>query len=134
MFKKINTFFLIALAMFTIHTQSTKAVNLWETGDAVNTKSLLEDTAGFEEGADPREMVANGIKIFLGFLGLISVVLILYAGFLWMTSAGEDAKVKKAKDILWAAVIGLVIILMSYGLAIFVLEQLSSATGVGTNG
>jgi amino acid transporter len=130
MFKKISTFFLISLAMFTIQVQSTKAVDLWGEGDN-NGQTLLENTAGFDKGADPRKMVANGIKIFLGFLGLISVVLILYAGFLWMTSAGEETKVKKAKDILWAAVIGLVIVLMSYGLAIFVLEQIATVTEIG---
>jgi amino acid transporter len=115
------------LVIFITNTsQSLAEVDIWVGPDGIDTQAQIED-AGFEE-ADPRAMVANAIKIFLGFLGMISVILILYAGFLWMTSAGEDAKVKKAKDILWAAIIGLVIILMSYGLAIFVLDQLKIVT------
>ena len=59
---------------------------------------------------------------WLGFLGIISVVLILYAGFMWMTAAGNEDKVGQAKKLLVAAVIGLIIILASYSIASFVLD------------
>ena len=63
----------------------------------------------------------------LGLLGIIAVVLIIYAGFLWMTARGESAQVDKAKDILKNALIGLIIITMAYGITAFVLNAIKTA-------
>lgn len=79
---------------------------------------------------DPREMVAKVINIMLGFLGIIAVVLILYAGFLWMTAGGDTKNVDSAKNILKAAIIGLILILMSYAIANMALTQVSNATNL----
>jgi hypothetical protein len=82
---------------------------------------------------DPRELGARIINITIAFLGLIAVVLIIYAGFLWMTANGDDDKVSRAKRVLKNSVIGLVIILASWGIAVFVLNKLVGATSPGTN-
>jgi hypothetical protein len=81
-------------------------------------------------------IVAYGIRILLSLLGLIFVVLIIYAGFLWMTAAGNEEKIKKSKDIMIAAVIGLAIVLSAYAITIFVFDKLLFGTGVdgGTGG
>lgn len=81
---------------------------------------------------DPRIIIARIINIILLFLGVIAVGLIIYAGFIWMTSAGNDEKVEEAKKILKNAVIGLVIILSSWGIATFILNRLIGATGGGS--
>src|SRR3989338_10529513 len=57
---------------------------------------------------DPRIIAANIIRIVLGFLGIVAVSLIIYAGWMWMTAAGSADKIEKAKKILISAVIGLV--------------------------
>ncbi len=49
-----------------------------------------------------------------GFLALVIVVLILYSGFLVLTSAGDEEKIKKAKNILKYIVIGVIILVSSY--------------------
>lgn len=82
---------------------------------------------------DLKQVIANIINVFLGFLGVIAVVLILYAGYLWMMSKGETEKIKKAKDIMVSAVIGLVIILSAYAIASFVLNKLYEATNPDSN-
>jgi hypothetical protein len=82
---------------------------------------------------DLRVMVANVIRIALGLIGIILVVLILFAGFLWLTSQGEQDKIDKAKKLLTSAVIGLVIILTSYAIASYVLNKLVTATTAGVN-
>jgi len=83
---------------------------------------------------DIRVIIANIIRIVLGFLGIIAVALIIYAGWLWMSSQGNEEKVLRAKAVLRNAVIGLIIILASFALASFILNKLISATtmGVGT--
>lgn len=83
--------------------------------------------------SDLKQVIANIINIFLGFLGVLAVVLILYAGFLWMTSRGDEEKIKTAKGIIVSAVIGLVIILSAYAIASFVLNKLYEATNPNGN-
>ena len=83
---------------------------------------------------DPRTIVGRIINIGLGFLGVIAVGLIIYAGFLWMTSGGEEEKISQAKKILVSAVIGLGIVLASWAIATFVINKLSGAVnGNGAN-
>jgi len=79
--------------------------------------------------ADIREGVMSIVRLLLGFLGIIAIVIILYGGFTWMTAAGNEEKVGKAKQIITAGIIGLVIIFIAYALAAFVINQLIEATG-----
>ena len=78
--------------------------------------------------ADVRFTTARIINAALGLLGIIAVVIILYAGFKWMTAGGNEENVKSAQKILMAAVIGLVIILSAYAITRFVMSQLFKAT------
>lgn len=52
-------------------------------------------------------LVNNVIKGLLGVVGAISLLMIVIGGILWMTSAGNADRVKKGKDTLVWAVIGL---------------------------
>ena len=61
---------------------------------------------------------------------MVTVILILFAGFQWMTAAGNGDKIDKAKQTLSAAVIGLAIIMSAYSLTAFVMKSLMSATGL----
>jgi len=77
---------------------------------------------------DPRAIVARIINTAMLFLGIIAVVIILAAGFKWMTAGGNEDKVAESKKLMGAGVIGLVIILAAWGIARFVLERLITAT------
>jgi len=77
---------------------------------------------------DPRAIAASIIKVALGFLGIIAVVIILLGGFKWMTAGGNEEGVEEAKKLIIAGVIGLVIILASWGIASFVISSLLTAT------
>ncbi len=72
--------------------------------------------------------IASIINTALSFLGIVAVVIILYGGFLWMTSGGNDDKVKQAKKLMISGVIGLAIILSSFAIATFVIGRLATAT------
>ena len=93
----------------------------------------LEDE-GFSQVAvssqrDIKDTIAQIINIALGFLGVVAVILILYAGYLWTTARGNEDQVKKAKILLRNAVIGLVIIFSSWAIATFIINRLQDATG-----
>ncbi len=77
---------------------------------------------------DVRITVARIVNIVLGLLGIISVVIIIYAGFRWMTSGGNEESVKSAQKTLIAAAIGLVIILSAYAISRYVLTAMFEAT------
>ena len=70
------------------------------------------------------DRVGGLVGLILSFVGVIFLVLTVYAGIMWMTAQGNSAKVEKAKDLLINAVIGLVIVSAAYSLTIFVGNQL----------
>jgi hypothetical protein len=47
--------------------------------------------------------IATIIQVVLGLLGTIFVILMIYAGILWMTAGGNDTQVKKAQNIIQRA-------------------------------
>ena len=79
-------------------------------------------------GENLSNIVGKIIGNVLIFLGTIAVVLIVYAGFLWMTAGGNEEQIKKARGLLINAVIGLIITLAAYGIAHYVVKELVGAT------
>ena len=67
----------------------------------------------------------NIIAPALGLLGIIFLVLMIYAGFLWMTAAGNSDQVSKAKRLMVNAIIGSVIIVGAYALTTAVFDAIS---------
>lgn len=67
------------------------------------------------------------INTALSLLGIVFLGLTLYAGWLWMTAAGDAKATGKAKDILITAVVGLVILLSAYAISNFVIDNVQSA-------
>ncbi|MEI8360772.1 MAG: hypothetical protein WCG01_01450 [bacterium] len=85
------------------------------------------DTTG--EPTDIRVTVAKILNRLLGFLGIIFVGLIMYAGFQWLTVGGDSKKIETAKSYLQNGVIGLIIILSAMMLADFVMGCVINVTG-----
>ncbi len=77
---------------------------------------------------DIRFTIALIIRVILGLLGTLALVVVVYAGFKWMTSGGNEETVKGAQKMLVAALIGLAIILSAYSITRFVTAQLLVAT------
>ncbi|MEK7620416.1 MAG: hypothetical protein AAB413_04240 [Patescibacteria group bacterium] len=75
------------------------------------------------------ELIGNIIAVLLSVLGIIFVVLVVYAGFLYLTAGGETEKVKKAKTLLTQSIIGLIIIVAAYAIAAFVIDALTDVAG-----
>lgn len=75
----------------------------------------------------PNTIARRIINIVFSFLGIVTVAVIIYAGFLWITAGGEEEKVKQGSTLLFQAFIGLVIILSAYLISYFVIDQLVKA-------
>jgi len=60
----------------------------------------------------------------LAFIGVLFFILIIYGGLLWMTARGNESQVEKAKDLIQAAIIGLIIVLAAYAITAYISELL----------
>lgn len=78
---------------------------------------------------DPQSIVINLINWVLGILALIAVIFILMGGFRWMTAGGNEESVETAKKILISAIIGLVIVMAAWGIALYAVTVLGNTTG-----
>lgn len=94
----------------------------------MKTLEITAKAAGFSEPKTIPEIVGALIGTVLSFLGIIFLCLIIYGGFLWMTSAGNEEKVRKAQKVLSQAAIGLIIVLSAYSITFFVFNALQSVT------
>lgn len=75
-----------------------------------------KDGAGLGTARDPRIIIARIVKTVLTFVGILTVMLMLYAGTLIFFSGGEEDKISKGKSVLMQSVMGLIIILMAYSI------------------
>ncbi|MFH1460936.1 MAG: pilin [Patescibacteria group bacterium] len=70
-----------------------------------------------------KDILENAINWGAGILSFVSVIVIIIAGILWATSAGDDERQTNARKMLIAALVGLAIALAAYMLVNVVMEQ-----------
>jgi hypothetical protein len=73
---------------------------------------------------DPRKILGNILKTVLGLVGSLALVVFVYGGLTWMTSAGNSDRVKSGRDTLIWAGIGLIVIFASYTIVAFILQTI----------
>ena len=72
------------------------------------------------------EYAQDVVAYVLSFLAIITVVVIIYAGFVILTSVGNDEKVSSAKNTLLSSGIGLVLIFLAFPIAQFIINVLTT--------
>ena len=87
-----------------------------------NVPQHVQDAAGCggNTGELP-EVVINILNAIIGAAGLVAVVFIIYGGIQYMTSSGEAAKAKKARDTILYACIGLIICVLAFAIVNWVI-------------
>ncbi|MFA5359824.1 MAG: pilin [Patescibacteria group bacterium] len=137
-FKSIKIFFLVVFLLFGFLN-----FNFCQAGTNTATPNLndafktpLENAAG-EKGAgyninnsavNINTIISTGINTALSLLGVIFLILMIYAGYTWMMARGEEEKVTKAKETITRAIIGLIIVVAAYAISSFVISNLESKT------
>lgn len=86
---------------------------------------------GLETQTDLPTIIGRIINIFLGFMGIVLLVIIIYAGWLWMTAGGNNEQIEKAKLWIRNGIIGLIIIVSSFAITAFVIGLLAGDGGLG---
>ena len=114
-----------ALSGGAVHAAALQEDDYFGGGDTTGT--TFASDAGLSAGDLP-STIASLIRVVLGVLGIIAVIIILIGGFKWMTSGGNDDKVKSARKVMTSGIIGLVIVLSAFAIAQFVLSSVVTAT------
>ena len=98
-------------------------------GNLNNASSLLKRSAGQAgvQQESPDVIVGTVINTFLTTVGLIFLLLMIYAGYLWMTARGEEAQVDKAKKIISNSLIGIVVVLSAFAITTLITSRLEAA-------
>ena len=76
--------------------------------------------------ADVSTTIGKAVGVGLSFIGVLFLGLLIYGGFTWMFARGNQQDVQKAKDIMEAAVIGLIIVIAAYAITAYVGSVLTS--------
>jgi len=121
--KKISNFFrlFISLPFFAV-AWPVKAITLPGLENAANHAFNGASNIPLKSATNTSSILAR-VGVILGtilsFLGVIFLILIIYAGLLWMTAHGNDTQVKKAQTIMYQATVGLIIVLGAYAITAF---------------
>ncbi len=108
----IVSFLMLFALVIPVFSQDILGINIVD-----NTVSLSNE--------DPRAVTVKIINVILTFLGIIALVVVLFGGFKWMTSGGNQEQVAGAKKILISGLIGLIIIILSWGITSYIVSQVA---------
>lgn len=68
----------------------------------------------------PQQVISSVTSFVAGLIAVLSVLMIIVGGVMYITSAGDSGKADKAKGIIVSAIIGLVVAILAYAIVIYV--------------
>lgn len=107
--KKYSKFLILLLSLFFVSTAQAGTTNLTNPLGSIDS---------------PQMLIGKIINAIMGLIGSITLLMFIYGGFTWMTSAGNQDKIKKGRDILVWAAIGLFVIFSSYALVNLIINSI----------
>lgn len=122
----IKTIFLSLLLISSFIATPTYADNKSSICDDDAIPQEVKNASGCDNNSDDElpTVITSIISSVILFSGTISVIFIIVGGVQYMTSTGDPAKIKKAKDTILYACIGLLVCALSYAVVNFVILQL----------
>lgn len=96
--------------------------------------SKTAERAGLKSEINLPELIGDILGTALSFISVVFFILMLYGGFLWMTARGNSDQESKARDTIFGAVIGLIIVLAAYAITQFVFKSLGPAGSTSPSG
>ncbi|MEX1111979.1 MAG: hypothetical protein WEC84_00805 [Candidatus Andersenbacteria bacterium] len=97
----------VTLMLFAPHIPVTHAVSFSDSFDRVDT---IETGSGVEKYTEAEAFIRAVVRIILAFVSILAVAAIIVGGVMYLVSGGDEDKAKKAKKLILAAIIGLVVI------------------------
>ena len=126
---KLSLIIILFLVSSLILTQAVLAKNVGWGGMA---SDYLDKIAGngsinIKTNASPAEIVGKIINGVLGFLGILFLVIMLYAGFTWMNAGGSEEDVTQARNLIKWSIIGVIVLLGAYAISYYVVVRINEA-------
>lgn len=121
---QILPIFIILFGVLSFNTPAhTQSYDFSENSGLKNTSNQ----AGYDTNnvKTPESYISKIITIILSFIGVLFLGFTIYAGITWMTAAGKEEKVTKAKEMMSESIIGLIIVLVAYALTYFIIKMTS---------
>lgn len=121
---KYKKLFIITILAGMLFSSSVLALTAQQAGEqsAKEASSVKLDNPLGEGRVDIRVILGDIVATGMGFLGSVTLLVFVYGGFLWLTSAGNAERVKKGTQTMLWATVGLFLIFGSYGIMTLVLE------------
>jgi len=91
-----------------------------------STTGVCNPTGGSESVVSVEYLIGKVGRPILGLLGIISLLVFIYAGFIWMTARGNIEKIKKSRHMMAWAVLGLIVIFFAYTFLSYIFDNLPS--------
>lgn len=85
------------------------------------------------DAKDAKEIAKNIISVLLWIVGMASIIVIVYSGITFVTSAGNPNQILRAKTMLLYAVVGLVVSILAYAIVNFIVGSAGGSKG-GSSG
>jgi len=80
------------------------------------------------------KIIATLINVLFSVLGVIFLILLIYAGFIYLTAMGETKKAEEGMRLIKYAVFGIIIILAAYAISNFITSRLIKPIQTGSQG
>jgi hypothetical protein len=87
-------------------------------------KAGIKDAGGGATTTDLPALIQNIINVLLFITGAVAVIMIILGAIRYVTSNGDQANVKAAKDTILYSVIGLIVALLAFAIVNFVVDNL----------
>lgn len=83
---------------------------------------IKADEIGFTGPRNADNTITGILNAVYFWMAVTAIGFIIYGGYLYITSSGEPGKIKKAKDVLLYATVGIVIVLVAFVVTQFVIN------------
>jgi hypothetical protein len=132
MIKKIFQKFITALILFVAFFPNNLKAQIFDGGEEPEKEGVKEieealGRTGITETKDIGDLILKYVNFALPYLALAAFIGFVYAGFLYVTAYGNEEQIQKSKKILIYAVIGLIVVILSYSIVQLFTEELVEA-------
>lgn len=93
----------------------------------LGSKGSFAKNCAVKECVDASKMINNLIQWVIGIVGFVSAIFVVYGGVSYITSSGDPGKVKKAKDAILYALIGLAVVALSEVIIAFITNAINDS-------
>ncbi len=93
-----------------------------QVSEGINTATTSEMKGKSIDGDNG--LIKTVVNVLLWAVGILSVIMIIFSGFRYITSAGDASKTKSAQNTLIYSVVGLIVAIMAYAIVNMVTNRL----------